>query len=90
MAKPKPIIQRIHDAYRPGIGYHELMDAVFPSDQFPNAFRGRTEGGPPGCAMAFGRALNRLGAFVAYHRPGVPVSIDWDKPRNRRLSGKEK
>jgi hypothetical protein len=41
--------------------YHDLMTAVFPFDEYPRAFRCAVQGGPPGCAMAFGRALRELG-----------------------------
>lgn len=69
MADPKktklPIKQRIIDALAaaPGgkLGYHVLMHAVFPQDDYPKAWRYQSNGGPPGCAMAFGRALRELG-----------------------------
>ena len=41
--------------------YHRLMDKCFPADLYPNAFRCSGNGGPPGCAMAFGKALRLLG-----------------------------
>ena len=55
------LTDRILTNYKPGISYHELMRLCFPEDQFPNAFNYRAEGGPPACAMPFGRALNQLG-----------------------------
>lgn len=42
--------------------YHELLRAVFPPDIYPNAWNYSANGGPPGCAMAFGRALRKMGA----------------------------
>ncbi len=41
--------------------YHESMRAVFPEDLFPKAWEYQANGGPPGCAMAFGKALRELG-----------------------------
>ncbi len=43
--------------------YHDLMRAVFPHDQYPRAWNYQSNGGPPGCAMAFGAALRRMGMF---------------------------
>lgn len=43
-----------------GANYHELMEATFPSDRYPNAFNRATRGGPPGCSMAFNRALREM------------------------------
>jgi hypothetical protein len=57
-----PIKERIRAAYYRGIGYHELMHKVFPEDKYPKAYRYQQNGGPPGCAMAFGRALREMGA----------------------------
>lgn len=62
--KRTPIADRIRAAYRPGITYHQLFDAVFPEADYPIARRYRTDGGPPGAAMAFGAALRRMGANV--------------------------
>ncbi len=56
-----PLAQRVRAAWLPGIGYHELMAAAFPPDRYPRAFARSGNGGPPGCAMAFGAALRRLG-----------------------------
>lgn len=53
--------ERIKASYRRGIGYRELMRAVFPEDQYPNAWRYQANGGPPGCAMSFGKAMKKLG-----------------------------
>ena len=41
--------------------YHDLMSAVFPIEDYPRAFRRAVQGGPPGCVIAFGRALRELG-----------------------------
>lgn len=43
-------------------GYHALMYKLWPRDQFPRAFRHSANGGPPGVAMTFGRALEELRA----------------------------
>lgn len=47
------------------MSYHELMHAVFPDADYPRAWRYGQNGGPPGCAMAFGSALRRIGARVS-------------------------
>lgn len=44
-----------------GVTYHSLIRAVFPTDKYPRAFNHSNNGGPPGCAMAFGSALRELG-----------------------------
>jgi len=43
------------------VGYYDLMNAVFPRDHYPRARNYSLNGGPPGCAMALGRALRELG-----------------------------
>ncbi len=53
--------KRIRLHWRPGIGYHELMRLVFPEREYPKAWRYSMNGGPPGCAMSFGKALRELG-----------------------------
>ena len=55
------IKDRIRKHYRPGIDYHELMRLVFPEKDYPRAFEYQSHGGPPGCAMAFGKALREMG-----------------------------
>lgn len=37
--------------------YEGLLYFVFPPAQYPRAYRYSSRGGPPGCAMALGRAL---------------------------------
>lgn len=37
-----------------------LRTIVFPPNEHPNAHRYQTNGGPPGCVMAIGKALKRL------------------------------
>jgi hypothetical protein len=58
-----PIEQRIRAALngRSSAPYHDLMLAVFPPEQYPNAYGRSSNGGPPGCAMAFNAALRRMG-----------------------------
>lgn len=41
-------------------GYHALMYRVWPPEAHPKAFRHSSNGGPPGVAMSFGRALREL------------------------------
>jgi hypothetical protein len=58
---------KIEDRIRAAMGtkrqmsYYDLMHAVFPQDQYPRAWNYQSNGGPPGCAMAFGAALRRMG-----------------------------
>lgn len=40
--------------------YAELRDATFPTEQYPRAFNYQSNGGPPGCQMAFARAMKQL------------------------------
>lgn len=66
MGKPR-IQDRIRAALLKAGGsmcYYDLMRAVFPKEDYPDAFRFKTEGGPPGCAMAFGAALKRMGCYM--------------------------
>ena len=42
------------------ISYHVLKYKVYPPDQYPRAHRHSSNGGPPGCAFAIGRALNEM------------------------------
>ena len=58
------IKDRIAQHFFPGISYADLMRAVFPEDLYPKAWRYSANGGPPGCAMAFGRALQEHGYWV--------------------------
>lgn len=41
--------------------YHDLMEKVFPPEQYPKAYERSVNGGPPGCAMTFGAAIRRMG-----------------------------
>lgn len=79
MTKPKPICERIVDAVMEGgedrgtvrqRDYHSTLAAVFPEKDYPRAWRYQSNGGPPGCAMAFGAALRRLGLHVDYSKSG--------------------
>lgn len=59
-----PLKERITYHYGPGcLDYHTLLDRVFPPKHFPKARRCSSNGGPPGCAMAFGKALRELGIY---------------------------
>ena len=42
------------------MSYHDLMLRLWPPSAHPKAWRYSANGGPPGCAMAFGRALGQL------------------------------
>lgn len=62
--KPTPLKDRIRNALVAAGGrtnYHDLMYVVFPGDVYPKAWRYQSNGGPPGCAMAFGKALREMG-----------------------------
>ena len=61
-----PLKERIATALKNAGGsmtYYELMVKCFPLDEYPNSWRYQSNGGPPGCAMAFGRALRELGCI---------------------------
>jgi len=75
--KTVPIKERILKAYRANMGYWELLNAVFPEDQFPKARRRPSHGGPMGCAMAFGKAIRELGGHVKWTDANRPVFIPW-------------
>lgn len=64
LKKNKTIIQqRIMDAlsdHGGALEYEGLLYLVFPPGKYPNAYRHSSTGGPPGCAMALGRALRAL------------------------------
>lgn len=81
------IADRIRKAYKPGIEYTELMTSVFPSDVYPNAWNYSSNGGPPGCAMAFGRAIREMGGHVSVARLRrvvyVPSKKGADESRER-------
>lgn len=55
--------QRIRAAMRGRelANYWCVMREVFPAEQYPRAWRYSQNGGPPGCAMAFGAAIRRMG-----------------------------
>lgn len=62
--KKKPIQQRIREAIgnEKRIAYQELLNRVFPHSEYPRAMRNHIGGGgPPGCAMALGAAISRMG-----------------------------
>jgi hypothetical protein len=40
--------------------YRALMYKVWPPDKYPRAYRHSANGGPPGVAMIYGRALREL------------------------------
>lgn len=60
--RPKVRIKdRIIAALRPGpMRYRDLLAAVFPYEEWPRAWRYQSNGGPPGCAMVFGKAIREL------------------------------
>ena len=62
------------------------MDAVFPSEWFPGAFNRNANGGSPGCAMAFGRALREMKAYIDFSSGGRRVYL----PANQTLDHRRK
>lgn len=83
MGKPTPIKLRIARALKARGGradYFDLIRDVFPKDDYPRAWRYQANGGPPGCAMAFGRALRELGAYYSQvHNIPVALTDQMDK-----------
>ena len=53
-----PLKQKIREAYWQSRQYHDMLTFCFPE---PSAHRCATSGGPPACAMSFGRALREMG-----------------------------
>ncbi len=75
-----PIKQRIVTALQENNGileYQSLLYIVFPPDQYPGAYRNSSNGGPPGCAMALGRALREMSGqvFDSNHEYGRKISL---------------
>lgn len=54
------ILSALSTHHRGQASYYGLMRDVWPPEQFPRAYRHSVNGGPPGVAMSFGRALNEL------------------------------
>lgn len=73
------------------LGYYDLMEAVFPHATNERAYRCAHQGGPPGCAMALGKALRELGCYTTgqggdrevYLPPEDPVA-GYDALQRRR------
>lgn len=79
--KKTPLKERIRAAliaadYR--MNYHDLMHVVFPGDEYPKAWRYQSNGGPPGCAMAFGKALREMGCTTSGRLSGRVVSLPFN------------
>lgn len=51
--------------------FYDLAKAVFPRDQFPNAWNYPTRGGPPGCYMVLSRAIREHGFYICHDGPAV-------------------
>lgn len=70
--KTDPLTKRIARALagKGSRNYHEVLREVFPRDLYPNAMRPSSHGGPPGCAMAFGRALRRMNISKSFTEAG--------------------
>lgn len=79
----KKLKDRIRDAIQASGGqmeYYACMHVVFPEDKYPKAWRYQANGGPPGCAMAFGKALREMGGrrtgIGGASKVWVPVNHD--------------
>ncbi len=53
-----------------------MLAAVFPEKEYPKAYRISNNGGPPGCAMAFGSALRRMGGHRIDNKVFLPPETD--------------
>ena len=73
MKKKLRIADRIRAAFKPGEEYvtlYELASRVFPYDQYPNAWRYASHGGPHGWIMPLKAALRRMGLKCVW-KPGT-------------------
>lgn len=79
MAKKVPIKDRIKVALADGkrMTYQDLMNAVFPFDEYPKAYRYQSNGGPPGCAMVFGKALREMKQGHELYDSQEPCGTRW-------------
>lgn len=65
--KRTPIKERIRRAHeslrdkRREADYARMLKRVFPPEEYPRAWAYASQGGPPGCAMSFNRALREMG-----------------------------
>jgi hypothetical protein len=66
------IQERIRAACLETRDYQKMLRIVFPADEFPKAHRVSSNGGPPGCAMAFGRALRQMGGSRTGNKVWLP------------------
>ncbi len=66
-----PLKERIRYYYGPSCHeYHALMMRCFKPALHPKAWRTSSNGGPPGCVMAFVKALREMGFSITYRRDG--------------------
>lgn len=54
------ILEAIKASGKLDVDYYEIMRAVWPPDKYPRAYRHSANGGPPGVAMVFGKALREM------------------------------
>jgi len=85
MQKPIKERPRLAMGNKPFMRYHDMMDAVFPRDDFPDSWHHATKGGPPGCARAFGSALARYGYTIKVKLGSdrtviPPADVAWREP----------
>ena len=65
--------------------YTHLMYKVWPRDQYPRAYRGGCNGGPPGVAWVFGAALNRMHEESLIMRPATIVAGEEERYGQRDI-----
>lgn len=72
LRKQRPAQPPIQERIRAAVGesghaqYYDVLLKVFPPDLYPRAWRYSSNGGPPGCAMAFHNALRKMGGRRGY------------------------
>lgn len=76
MAKKLPVTDRIIAAFGKDdyqLTYHQLLHRVFPPEEYPRAYRYSCNGGPPGVAMPFRKALNALNMNERFDEMGTRI-----------------
>lgn len=80
--KKTPLKDRIRTALESAGGrmnYQDLMSLVFPWKEYPKAWRYQSNGGPPGCAMAFGKALREMRCTTSGRLSGRVVALPYEE-----------
>ena len=63
---------RIRRAYAETQSYPEILYKVWPLEDYPRAHNFPAGGGPPICAMTFGKALRKLGGVREGDKVWIP------------------